>query len=98
MAVERIVKAHKIAAILTVEGGHAIDDDLRVLRMYHKLGIQSMTLTHARNNNWTDSSTDTPAHNGLTDFGKDVVRERNRLGMMVDPKAPRCKASYSAVK
>jgi len=82
--IKRILKAHKIAALLTVEGGHTIDDDLRVLRMYYRLGIRSMTLTHSRNNNWADSSTDKPEHNGLTDFGKEVVREMNRLGMLVD--------------
>jgi len=82
--IERIVKAHKISAFLTIEGGHTIDDDVRVLRMYYRLGIRSMTLTHARNTNWADSSSDTPAHNGLTDFGKEVVREMNRLGMIVD--------------
>src|SRR5262245_43640220 len=82
--IERIVKTHKIAAFLTIEGGHAIDDDLRVLRMYYALGIRSMTLTHSRNTNWADSASDTPAHNGLTDFGKEVVREMNRLGMLVD--------------
>jgi len=80
----RIVKSKKIAAFLTVEGGHTIDDDLRVLRMYYQLGIRSMTLTHSRNNNWADSATDKPVHNGLTDFGKEVVREMNRLGMVVD--------------
>jgi len=80
----RIVKAGKIAALLTIEGGHTIDDDLHVLRMYYRLGIRSMTLTHARNTNWADSSSDTPAHNGLTDFGKQVVREMNLLGMLVD--------------
>jgi membrane dipeptidase len=80
----RIVKSGKIAALLTIEGGHTIDDDLRVLRMYHRLGIRSMTLTHARNTNWADSANDKPAHNGLTDFGKEVVREMNRLGMLVD--------------
>jgi membrane dipeptidase len=82
--IERIVKSGKIAAFLTVEGGHTIDDDLRVLRMYYQLGIRSMTLTHSHNNNWADSSTDEPIHNGLTDFGKKVVREMNRLGMIVD--------------
>ena len=82
--IERIVSSKKIAAFLTVEGGHTIDDDLRVLRMYYQLGIRSMTLTHSRNNNWADSATDKPVHNGLTDFGKDVVREMNRLGMVVD--------------
>src|SRR5215475_6728482 len=82
--IERIVKAGKISAFLTIEGGHTIDDDLRVLRMYYRLGIRSMKLTHARNTNWADSSSDTSAHNGLTDFGKEVVREMNRLGMIVD--------------
>lgn len=82
--IQRITKANKIAAMLSAEGGHQIADDLAVLRMYYKLGIRSMTLTHFRNNNWADSSTDKPAHNGLTDFGKQVVKEMNRLGMMVD--------------
>lgn len=82
--VERITRSGRIAAILTVEGGHQIDDDLAVLRVYYRLGIRSMTLTHFRNTDWADSSTDKPAHNGLTDFGKEVVREMNRLGMVVD--------------
>ncbi len=82
--VERITRAGKIAAVLTLEGGHQIDDDLAVLRNYYRLGIRSMTLTHFHNNNWADSSTDRPAHNGLTDFGRQVVREMNRLGMIVD--------------
>jgi membrane dipeptidase len=82
--VQRITRSGRIAAILTVEGGHQIDDDLAVLRMYYRLGIRSMTLTHFRNTDWADSSTDTPAHNGLTSFGKEVVKEMNRLGMIVD--------------
>ena len=82
--VERVTKAGKIAAILTIEGGHQIDDDLAVLRVYYGLGVRSMTITHFRNHNWADSSTDKPAHNGLTDFGKLVIREMNRLGMIVD--------------
>ncbi len=82
--VERIVKAGKISAVLTIESGHAIADDLAVLRMYHRLGVRSMTLTHFRNTNWADSSTDTPQHNGLSDFGREVVREMNRIGMIVD--------------
>src|ERR1700693_3216389 len=81
---ERIVKSGKIAAVLALEGGHDIADDLAVLRMYQRMGIRAMTLTHFRNNNWADSSTDKPQHNGLTDFGKQVVREMNRIGMMVD--------------
>jgi membrane dipeptidase len=82
--VERITRSGRVAAILTVEGGHQIADDLAVLRMYHRLGIRSMTLTHFRNTAWADASTDKPAHNGLTAFGKEVVREMNRVGMIVD--------------
>jgi membrane dipeptidase len=80
----RIHKAGRIAALLTIESGHAIADDLGVLRMFYRLGVRSMTLVHFRNNNWADSSTDRPRHNGLTEFGKEVVREMNRLGMIVD--------------
>ena len=61
-----------------------IDDDLGLLREYAALGVRYLTLTHFKNNDWADSSTDKPAHNGLTPFGKDVVRELNRLGVMVD--------------
>jgi membrane dipeptidase len=93
----RIVKEKKIAAFLTVEGGHTINDDLRVLRMYYQLGIRSMTLTHSRNNNWADSATDKPVHNGLTDFGKEVVREMNRLGMVVDVSHVADKTFYDAL-
>ena len=72
-----------------IEGGHAIEDSLRLLRDYYALGVRYMTLTHTNTNNWADSSgditrTDVKHHNGLTPFGKDVVREMNRLGMMVD--------------
>jgi membrane dipeptidase len=95
--IKRIVKQHKIAVFLTVEGGHTIDDDLRVLRMYYQLGMRSMTLTHSRNNNWADSATDKPAHNGLTDFGKEVVREMNRLGMVVDVSHVSDKTFYDAL-
>jgi len=75
---------HRIAALMGVEGGHMIADSLATLREYAALGVRYMTLTHFKNNTWADSSTDMPAHNGLTDFGKDVVREMNRLGLMVD--------------
>lgn len=95
--IERIVKAKKIAAFLAIEGGHQIDDDLAVLRMYYRMGIRAMTLTHFRNNNWADSSTDTPKHNGLTPFGKDVVREMNRLGMLVDVSHVSDKTFYDAI-
>lgn len=95
--VERIERSHKIAVILTLEGGHQIDDDLAVLRMYQRMGVRSMTLTHFRNNDWADSSTDKPQHNGLTDFGKEVVREMNRLGMMVDISHVSDKTFYDAI-
>jgi membrane dipeptidase len=95
--IERIVKSKKIAAFLAIEGGHQIDDDLAVLRMYYRMGIRAMTLTHFKNNNWADSSTDKPQHNGLTPFGKDVVREMNRLGMLVDVSHVSDKTFYDAI-
>jgi len=95
--IERVVGSGKIAAFLTVEGGHAIDDDLGVLRAYYQLGIRSMSLTHSRNNNWADSATDNPEHNGLTEFGKDVVREMNRMGMLVDLAHVSDKTFYDAL-
>ena len=75
---------NKIAALIGVEGGHMMGNDLSVLRSFAALGVRYMTLTHMGNTEWADSSTDKPAHNGLTDFGKDVVREMNRLGIIVD--------------
>jgi membrane dipeptidase len=77
-------KAGKFAALMGMEGGHMIDDNLAVLRDYQRLGVRYLTLSHSVNTNWSDSSGDKPLHNGLTDFGKDVVRELNRLGMLVD--------------
>jgi membrane dipeptidase len=74
-----------------------IDDDLRLLRDYAALGGRYLTLTHFKNNNWADSSTDKPAHNGLTAFGKDVVRELNRLGVMVDISHVADKTFYDAI-
>jgi membrane dipeptidase len=87
--IEAAHKKGKIAALMGIEGGHAIEDSLRLLRDYYALGVRYMTLTHSNTNNWADSSGDMTNtaiqhHNGLTDFGKDVVREMNRLGMMVD--------------
>jgi membrane dipeptidase len=81
-----------------MEGGHMIDDDLRLLRDYASLGVRYLTLTHFKNNNWADSSTDKPAHNGLTAFGKDVVRELNRLGVMVDISHVADKTFYDALE
>ncbi|MCM3880819.1 MAG: dipeptidase [Vicinamibacterales bacterium] len=82
--VRRAARERRIAVLMGVEGGHMIDDDIRQLRNFAALGVRYMTLTHFKNNNWADSSTDTPVHNGLTVFGKDVIREMNRLGMMID--------------
>lgn len=84
---EEVRRAHaqgKIAALIGVEGGHMIGNDIRVLRMFGDLGVRYMTLAHFYNDEWADSSTDKPAHNGLTDFGKEVVHEMNRQGIMVD--------------
>jgi len=87
--IERIHREGKIAALMGIEGGHAIEDSLGLLRDYYALGIRYMTLTHTNTNDWADSSGDinkpgVEHHNGLTDFGKQVVHEMNRLGMMID--------------
>jgi membrane dipeptidase len=87
--IRRIHKSGKIAALMGIEGGHAIEDSLSALREFYRLGVRYMTLTHTNTNNWADSSGDVSNpnvkhHNGLTDFGREVVREMNRLGMMVD--------------
>jgi membrane dipeptidase len=96
--VRRAASDHKIAALIGMEGGHMIDDDLGLLRDYATLGVRYLTLTHFKNNNWADSSTDKPAHDGLTDFGKDVVRELNRLGVMVDISHVADKTFYDALQ
>ncbi|HEX4121889.1 MAG TPA: dipeptidase [Verrucomicrobiae bacterium] len=80
----RIHREGKIASLIGMEGGHSIGNSLGVLRMMYALGARYMTLTHVKNNEWADSATDTPAHHGLTPFGEDVVREMNRIGMLVD--------------
>ncbi len=82
--VDRARKSGKIASMLGMEGGHSIGSSLAVLRQMYDLGARYMTLTHSRNTTWADSATDTPEHNGLTDLGRNVVREMNRLGMLVD--------------
>jgi membrane dipeptidase len=82
--IRRAAAARKIAVLMGVEGGHMIAEDLAVLRMFAALGVRYMTLTHSRNTVWADSSGDKAAHNGLTAFGRSVVQELNRLGMMVD--------------
>jgi len=87
--IETAHRQGKIAALIGVEGGHAIENSLRVLRMFYALGARYLTLTHANTNDWADSSGDlnypkVMHHNGLTDFGRQVIAEMNRLGMMVD--------------
>src|SRR6266480_2721657 len=91
-------KQGKIAALIGVEGGHMINANLGVLRSYAALGVRYMTLTHSGNHEWADSSTDKPVHNGLTDFGKDVVREMNRLGVIVDISHVSDKTFYDALE
>jgi membrane dipeptidase len=85
----RLHHQHKFAALMGIEGGHAIENDLRLLREYYRLGVRYMTLTWSNTNEWADSSGDiqdanVAHHNGMTDFGKEVVGEMNRLGMIVD--------------
>ena len=83
--IRRAHKQHKIAALLGIEGGHAIEDSLRLLRDYYDLGVRYMTLTHTNSNHWADSSGDAnKPNNGLSPFGKEMVAEMNRLGMIVD--------------
>jgi membrane dipeptidase len=77
-------REQKLALMIGVEGGHAIEDSLDVLREIYDLGTRYMTLTHVNTNNWCDSSADTPRHGGLNDFGREVVRTMNDLGMIVD--------------
>jgi len=95
--IRRAAAEHKIGALMGMEGGHMIDDNLRLLRNYAALGVRYLTLTHFKNNNWADSSTDKPVHNGLTPFGRSVVRELNRLGMMVDISHVADKTFYDAL-
>jgi membrane dipeptidase len=98
---EDVRRAHaqgKIAALIGVEGGHMIGNDIRVVRIFAALGVRYMTLSHFYNDEWADSSTDKPAHNGLTDFGKDIVREMNRQGMLVDISHVSDKTFYDALE
>jgi membrane dipeptidase len=82
--IRRIHQAHKIACLIGIEGGHQINGSLAVLRQMYAAGARYMTLTHTTNTDWADSATDAPAHHGLTPFGETVIREMNRLGMLVD--------------
>lgn len=101
--IRRISAGGKIAALMGIEGGHAIEDSLAALRMFYKLGIRYMTLTHTNTNDWADSSGDVDDtavkhHNGLTQFGKDVVHEMNRIGMMVDISHVADKTFYDVIE
>jgi membrane dipeptidase len=87
--IRRIVRSGRIAALMGIEGGHAIEDSLHALKAFYDLGVRYMTLTHTNTNDWADSEGDinnpgVQHHNGLTDFGRKVVLEMNRIGMMVD--------------
>ena len=101
--IERAHKEKKLAALMGIEGGHAIQDDLHLLRDFYRLGVRYMTLSWSNTNNWADSSGDidnakVQHHNGLTDFGKQVVLEMNRLGMMVDISHVADKTFFDAVE
>jgi membrane dipeptidase len=101
--IERAHKEHKIAALMGIEGGHAIENSLRLLRDYYALGVRYMTLTHFNTNDWADAQGDNDDpkvkhHNGLTPFGKDVVREMNRLGMMIDISHTADKTFWDAIE
>jgi len=96
--IRRIHRAGKVAALMGVEGGHMIQDSLPMLRNYYRLGVRYMTLTHFKTNDWADSSADVAAHNGLSAFGREVVREMNRLGMMVDISHVSDKTFYDALE
>jgi len=98
---EEVRRAHaqgKIAALMGVEGGHMIGNDIRMVRIFGDLGVRYMTLSHFYNDEWADSSTDKPAHNGLTDYGKEIVREMNRRGIMVDISHVSDKTFYDALE
>jgi len=97
---DEVRRAHdqgKIAALMGIEGGHMLGNDIRMVRIYSELGVRYMTLSHFYNDEWADSSTDKPLHNGLTDYGKDIVREMNRWGMMVDISHVSDKTFYDAL-
>ncbi len=96
--IARIRRDKKIAILMGLEGGHIIEDDLRMLDIFYRLGVRYMTLTHTRNTNWADSSQGQPRWNGLTDFGRQVVERMNRLGMMVDISHVSDKTFYDALQ
>jgi membrane dipeptidase len=96
--VRRAHEQGKIAALLGIEGGHMLGNDIRMVRIYSELGVRYMTLSHFYNDEWADSSTDKPVHNGLTDYGKEIVREMNRTGMLVDISHVSDKTFYDALE
>jgi len=96
--IEKARQQGKIAVLMGMEGGHMINNDLDLLRKYAGLGVRYLTLTHSVNDDWADSSTDKPVHNGLTPFGKQVVEELNRLGVMVDISHVSDKTFYDALE
>ena len=83
-SVREAIAAGRLASLLGMEGGHVLENSLGTLRAYRELGVRYLTLTHNKNTDWADSATDEPRHGGLTDFGREVVAEMNRLGMLVD--------------
>ena len=100
--IERAQREHKLAALLGIEGGHSIENDIHLLRDYYRLGVRYMTLSWSNTNEWADSSGDIndpkiAHHNGLTDFGKQVVVEMNRLGMLVDVSHVADKTFYDTI-
>src|SRR5215470_1273371 len=100
--IEQAHKQKKLAALLGIEGGHSIENDIHLLRDYYRLGVRYMTLSWSNTNEWADSSGDqndakVQHHNGLTDFGKQVVLEMNRLGMLVDISHVADKTFYDAI-
>jgi len=96
--IEKITKAGKIAVPLSIEGGHAIEDDLGLLRCYHRLGVSSMTITHNVTHNWADSQADEHKWSGLNEFGEKVIHEMNRIGMVIDCSHVSDETFYDVVK
>jgi membrane dipeptidase len=96
--IRRAASERKLAALMGLEGGHMINENLGLLREYAALGVRYLTLTHSLNTTWADSSGDKPVHNGLAPFGKEVVRELNRLGVMVDISHVADKTFYDTIE
>jgi membrane dipeptidase len=96
--IRKVVAGGHRAILIGIEGGHAIEDSLELLRAFYRFGARYMTLTHTNTNNWADSSTDEAKHNGLTPFGKQVVLEMNRLGMMADISHVADKTFYDVIE